>query len=201
MMTNNNLKSLCQAWQTWSISANKEEDGWPSDFPDWDLLIKIANATMLQPKWDDTTYACMVLCWQISEETEIIADFTANNLTQCIDKLEKLANSDKPQVRWQVYACLINSKGTTVNHLLRKGIHDLDSYARRRALISLAKLEPSDAIEIASQLITDNDPYIRQVSIEFLRSNVSGSRQRKMLSVLANDPVEHVRNSALSLIK
>jgi HEAT repeat protein len=52
-----------------------------------------------------------------------------------------------------------------------KGLQDIDSYARRRAILSLARLTPKDARQLADQFLRDEDPYIRQAASELLKTN------------------------------
>ncbi len=59
------LGELLEAWNTWSAGADRSEDGWESDFPNWQALMDAARAAMLRgdPAFLDE-------CFTLSEEDE-----------------------------------------------------------------------------------------------------------------------------------
>jgi hypothetical protein len=42
------LKNLLAKWSSWSETADKSENGWQSDFPEWQSLILTAEKLMEQ---------------------------------------------------------------------------------------------------------------------------------------------------------
>jgi HEAT repeat protein len=79
---------------------------------------------------------------------------------------------------------------------LRKGIEDSDSYVRRRAILSLAKLQPEDARLIAEKFIENADPYIRQAALEMAYASRDTDFITKTKNKLLHDSVGHVRKAA-----
>ncbi len=163
------LRDLCRRWQEWAAGADKPEDGWQSDFPAWNELMEAAIAVMARGSLSDDELSDIELCWAISEETENLADYAREHLDQCWDTLRRLARSDDPAVRWQVYDVL-GSAGRRADDLLRRAIEDPDPYSRRRAILSLARIHPPDAKRLAQRFAHDDDPYIRTAALELARS-------------------------------
>ena len=131
--------------------------------------MSMAGKLMEQPNLSEAEFKMVEQCWELSEEDEDLADYAKNNLEPCWEVIRRLTNSPSGVVRWQVYEVLggAAAKGES---LLREGIKDKDSYCRRRAILSLAKLHPNDAAIIAGSLSTDPDTYIRQAVKELLKS-------------------------------
>jgi HEAT repeat protein len=136
-------------------------------------------------------------CWSASQEDEELLSFATEHLDECWPTLRVLATSSLPGCRWQVYAA-IAGVGRPAEDVLRKGLLDEDPYARRRALLSLAKVRPADAQNLAERFTRDPDPYMRQAAIEMILASTDKSFQRNAIIVLKTDPVEHVRKAAES---
>lgn len=137
-------------------------------------------------------------CWAISEESEVLADFARQNLSECWGALTYLVRSRDPSVRWQVYDVL-GDDGTDAEPLLRVGLNDADLYARRRAVLAMARLRPIDAKQISNDLMVDEDPYIRQAAIEMARAAGDSEHLASIRRHLLNDPVDHVRRAAQTM--
>jgi len=103
-----------------------------------------------------------------------------------------------PDTRWQVYSVL-GFAGPKAENLLRRGLQDSDNYCRRRAILSLARLQPKDARLIADPLVRDTDPYIRQASIEIARVSKDPELMNRIKELLLRDVVAYVREAALTL--
>lgn len=159
------LAELCRRWQEWATIADTSEDGWESDFPQWQSLMAAAKATMRDAKLQLAQLQQLELCWQVSEESEELAEYARAHYVDCWPLLLELAKSKNPRVRWQAYAVL-PAGGTVSERALRQGLEDPDAYCRRRALLALAQLHPQDAPELRARFRQDPDPYIRQVALE-----------------------------------
>jgi hypothetical protein len=164
------LAILCRGWELWAVSANRDEDGWQTDYPAWEELLATAQAVMVQPALGEATLRDRDLCWAISEEDEPFVSYAQEHLEQCWAALHALAQSGRPDTRWQVFAALGAASGNTAAEaILRLALDDADSYCRRRALLSLAHFKPADAKELAARFLGDDDPYLRQSAIEMVR--------------------------------
>lgn len=128
---------------------------------------------MVEPSLTEEEIKNVELCWSISEETEDMADFAREHIERCRQPLSLLAQSSFPQVRWQVYSVL-GSAGSGAEGLLRAGLEDPDAYCRRQAILALARLRPPDAGALADRFAEDQDPYIRQASVQMRNSSESG---------------------------
>ena len=135
------------------------------------MMILAANLTA-QPGLSVEDFKFVEKCWQISQEGEVLADHAKDHIQTCWPTLVRLADSKFPEVRWQVYEVLGETE-MMGDQILRAGLDDIDGYCRRRAILSLARLNPADAKELASRFANDLDPYIRQAAKELLKRQVN----------------------------
>jgi HEAT repeat protein len=150
---------------------------------------------MMRDDLSPETFAILAECWSISQEDEELLSFASDHLDSCWSTLQALAGSSLQGCRWQVYEALAGA-GQPAEGVLRQGLSDQDAYARRRALLSLAKLRPSDAHDLARRFTKDPDPYMRQAAIEMVLVSADQAFQRNTLTALREDPVDHVRKAA-----
>lgn len=182
-------------WENWAITADQNDDGWQEDYPEWRLLMDAAIYEMTQqfPNREDIQY--IDKCWAISEEGEHLADYARTHINLCWDVLCLLTESAYSSTRWQVYDVL-SCAGQKAENLLKKGLQDPDDYCKRRALISLARLYPNDAKEIAGQFCRHEAPYIRQAAFEMAIASKDTAFIDRIRQLLLQDPVWHVRKAA-----
>lgn len=164
------LVSLLSDWDTWAADADKASDGWQSDYPHWVELMSMAIKAMEQP---DANVAAIEKCWLISEEDEWLAEHVRKNPSQHVKLLTALASSKYPSVRWQVYSSL-EAAGPFGIHILEIGTTDPDAYARRRAILALAKAQPGSALRKLNELGEDPDPTNRDI-LSKLKNDLSKS--------------------------
>lgn len=194
------LQNLYGEWENWSALADKSENGWQSDFPAWGKLISSASAAMLGQGLALPLLRYVEACWIISEESQDLADFAEAHVDDCWEALVFLAASPFSDVRWQVYLVLA-AAGNRAEPLLRIGIEDPHPYCKRRALLSLSRLGPSDADQLARRFINDADPSIRQVAVELIRLSSDDEFIREMRDILLDDEVDFVRRAARGLAR
>jgi hypothetical protein len=194
-VTIGNLPVLFREWKEWCVTADRSEDGWESDFPQWQALIETACHAMTQGAAPPETVAILAECWSASQEDEELLTFAGGNLDKCWPTIQVLVQSNLPGCRWQVYEVAAGI-GRQAEGMLRQGLSDQDAYARRRALLSLSRLRPSDAHVLAERFGQDPDPYMRQAAIEMIMASGDQGFQQDALTVLRADSVEHVRKAA-----
>lgn len=193
----NDLQGIFARWKLWSESADQTEEGWESDFPEWDKLMDAALATIVEATFGDATAATISECFSISEEGEDLLGRIRARGREAVRGLALLADSERPSCRWQVYEALGDLKDCSLaESLLRRGLADEDNYARRRAILALSRLSPVDARDLVARFIGDSDPYIRQASIELIITTGSSTYAQGALARLLTDPVDHVRHAA-----
>jgi hypothetical protein len=190
---------LCSMWREWEKEADRSEDGWQSSFIYWTDLMNAAKSIMLKNEATSQALNELEFCWSISEETEDLVDFAIEHAEKVWNILEKLANSKDKNVRWQIYY-VFGEAGDKGESYLRDGIKDPDPYCRRRALLALAKLEPKDADQIAERFVADEDPYLRQASIEMICVSKNYNFRNQMKTYFLKDPVGHVALAAEKII-
>lgn len=167
------LNSLIDQWKDWSGGADKSESGWQACFPRWEELVGEASRLMESVDLDEESIKLIEFSWQISEEDEDLLDFAKENINSCWTTLVRLCASNLPAVRWQVYEAL-GFSGLRGTAYLRTALEDKDPYCRRRAILALAHIGPSDSDLISERFLKDPDPYIRKAAVVLRES--SGKR-------------------------
>jgi len=190
----NDLETLFQRWLVWSQTADRSENGWQSDFPDWQQLMSVAETRMSEPP-DQELAKAISRCWEIAEESEELLDYARQNIEKCWPAVEAVAEHGGPAARWQAYEAAA-SAGSRAEPLLRAALADPDEYARRRGALALARLKPDDSREIAERLLREKDPYLRQAAIDFVLSSEDSKLRESAREQLTNDETEHVREAA-----
>lgn len=186
------VKRKYNEWEEWANSADQNEDGWQENYPKWRLLMEAAIYEMTQKVPNPENIKYVDKCWAISDEGEHLADYARHHIDICWDVLCLLTESAYASTRWQVYDVL-SCAGQKAENLLKKALQDPDDYCKRRALMSLARLSPSDAKEIADKFYQHNDPYIRQASFDMVIASKDTEFIEHIRQLLLNDPVWHVR--------
>ncbi len=190
-MMANDLKRKYRDWKEWAITADQNDEGWQEDYPKWGFLMEAAiyEMTRQSPKREDIQY--IDKCWAISKEGEHLADYARTHIDRCWDVLLLLTKSAYASTRWQVYDVL-SCAGRKAENLLKKGLQDPDDYCKRRALLSLARLYPNDAKEIADQFCQHKDPYIRRAAFEMAIASKDTVFIDRIRQLFLQDPVWHV---------
>lgn len=189
------LERKYKDWEKWAITADQNDDGWQEDYPKWKLLMDAAIYEMTRkfPSRENIQY--IDKCWAISHEGEHLADYARTHIDLCWDVLCLLTESEDSSTRWQVYDVL-SCAGQKAENLLKKGLQDPNDYCKRRALLSLARLCPNDAKEIAEHFCQHQDPYMRQAAFEMATASKDRIFINRIRQQLLQDPISHVRKRA-----
>jgi HEAT repeat protein len=194
-MSNERFRQIFEEWRNWCQTADTSENGWATDFPGWHVLVSEAELAMLESEIEPETLAMLEECWAGAEESEELLDFATERVAECWAALTALAASKVAQCRWQVYVA-VAAAGSGAAAILRRGMEDSDSYARRRAALALASISPPDAGTMAVQLMREADPFMRMAAIEMAWASNSVELVRQIVRELRVDSVECVRLAA-----
>ena len=97
------LNTELRTWNEWAGTALREEDGWESDAPNWNRVIKLAEQLLLESNLRSEELSAIETVFCLSEENEVIADFLKLNSAKVPKQtILALSKSAKPQVRWQL---------------------------------------------------------------------------------------------------
>lgn len=192
------LSRIHEEWTRWSATADKRNDGWEEYFPKWRELINAAIQTMRSVSLSGQDLELLDHCWSISEETEELSLHASEHLDALWDVVVQMTKSKDWKVRWQAFNALA-AGGSNAEGILRVGLLDENDYVKRRALLSLAEVGPSDADRLAEQFVQHNDAYLRLAAINLLRRCGSASERRRVGELLANDSADFVRRAAQEL--
>lgn len=183
------------AWKAWAETADQTEPGWQADFPGWKRLMSSAGESLMARDPEGAELAVLAECFAASEENEELLELCRPVVADCLPSLEALSNSPIASCRWQVYEAL-STAGPAGEPTLRKGLRDPDLYARRRAILALAKHHPKDARALADGFLVDRDPYTRQAALELVDTVDDKAYRDTAIATLSGDPIEHVRKAA-----
>lgn len=89
---------------------------------------------------------------------------------------------------WQIAELIGRKNNSNFEKYLLLFINDKNKYVRRRALLSLARIVPEKAEEIAMLNVNDEDYYLRMVSLKILTQV-----QVAILKLTMDYSLEHVR--------
>lgn len=156
--------------------------------------MDLACACMLDARCFEENRTEVEQCWSMSACGQDMQDFARDHLPDVLPALRVLATSGDPIVRWQVYASASEGGGGVVDFLL-KGLDDPDAYTRRRALLGLVG-KPLDVAPIVDRFIVDEDPYLRQVTVDLAFRSGDERLCARVVEVLSQDNVDHVRRAA-----
>ena len=135
------LESLLQQYDLWAAEADRSEDGWESDFPQWKELIQNAEQVMAQSHLSEHALFLMGRCWAISNECEECAYWAREHLQESHvrETVRRLTASTEADARWQAYDMLGSSLAfdNKVQPILEAGMADENPYVRRRAFLPL----------------------------------------------------------------
>jgi len=161
-------KRLTQ-FDLWAITADRTEDGWESDFPEWRELMQEAEQVMAAGTQDSSSLLLLGRCWAISEEDETCADWAREHMKESPVRAMvcRLAFCADPRTRWQACAVLgsyFPLDGEAVR-VLENCFTDEDSYVRRRAFLALENHGGIDRQPYLRQMLSDEDAYNRYVAV------------------------------------
>ena len=194
------LSTLLRDWERWSETADRSDDGWQTDYPQMGGLVVVAEGLMVGAALDEAALRDLDLCWAITEEDELLADFAREQLDRSWSVLRWLIAHGQRDTRWQVAAALGDATSNMeAKALLRAALDDPDAYYRRRALASLARFAPRDARKLAERFLPDTDPYLRQTAIEMVLATSDAEFIAETRRVLLDDPAWHVRQAAIAI--
>lgn len=179
-------------WEEWSFTADQSDDGWQEDYPKWKLLMDAAIYEITRQSLNRELIQYIDKCWNISKEGEHLADYARNHINQCWNVLCLLTESEYTDTRWQVYDVL-SYAGQKAENLFKKGLQDPDDYCKRRAILSLARLNPNDAKEITDRFCQHQDPYIRRAAFKMAIASKDTIFIERIRQLLLQDPIWHIR--------
>lgn len=202
MMTNSLKEELKKFWNWAGISPEEYSEGkipeharqteWEDDYPEWIELEKSFKKALKQYKNTLTPNILKYILELVGLDNEsgTVVDILIHELNdiQKLDFTNLGYQFAMPQTRWQIAEFLKESNVPNRVDFLESMISaDKDKYVQRRALLSLAEIDPKRACVHAYQKLTDEDEYLRLVSIRILKEENS-SRLPEALSILKDDP-------------
>ncbi|MBB6612383.1 HEAT repeat domain-containing protein [Pontibacter sp. Tf4] len=166
------------SWAGMTPETYNEERGlgeWETAYPGWDALYKAAVEALeqLNTGFNHDLAQQLVYALAIDNEQQVILQKVEELLESKLRFVKKAINSDQPQARWQAAELLGRSEVEDREKLLANLINrDADKYVKRRALMSLSKVNHATALEFAKGFVKDPDPFLKLVAKEIIKQKV-----------------------------
>lgn len=161
------LKRMVAEIRAWiALQVEPEADGFETHFPRFLELIDMTfRVFTTYPPDHDEAFSLIEYVCKISEEDYCLVDFLEDKAHAFTPWIERLAESQYPEVRWQIaVVCMqLNAHGITLLLSLRKDQHP---YVRRRALLSLIDMGFSEVDQHIEQMCSDPDDLNRKIAYQ-----------------------------------
>jgi HEAT repeat protein len=163
-------------WAAMTPDTYTEQRGlgeWEVEYPNWDGLYKAANEALeqLNKEFNHDLAQSLVYALAIDNEAGVVLKIVEEKLENKLRFVRKAVFSDQPQARWQMAELLgnveVEGREKMLLHLINS---EDDKYVKRRALMSLNKVNRAKAVELAQQYVRDTDPFLKLVSKEIIRN-------------------------------
>ncbi len=158
-----------------TYTENRGLGEWEVEYPGWDALYKAANEAVeqLNKEFNHDLAQLLVYALAIDNESGQVLRSIEEKLESKLRFVKKAVNSNQPQAKWQMAELLGNADVENREQLLVNLINrNDDKYVKRRALLSLGKVNPTKAVELAQKFLKDTDPFLRLVSKEIIKKKV-----------------------------
>ena len=176
-----NLKlELSEFWK-WSkktpneYSKNRGNGEWETEYPNWEkLLITLGQAIhRLNDNYEFKTAELLIQGLAIDNESELVLDKIEKELIDKNTFVEQVIDSNQPQAKWQIAELLGNIKLKNATSFLKILTEDTNKYVKRRALLSLHKIDKMEAKKTARKYIHDNDEYLKMISTKIINETLN----------------------------
>ena len=163
------VEALLTEFDHWASSADRRDDGWESDFPQWRELMQQAEQLMAQEHQNPATLFLLGRCWSLSEEDEVCAYWAREHIREghVRDLVFHLTRSADLEVRWQAYDVLndLQILDSETQDVLEAGTKDKNPYVRRRAFLVLFNHPEVDVRLYIERMLMDADAYNCYVAV------------------------------------
>lgn len=162
-------------WANMTPDTYNEQRGlgeWEAEYPNWDSLYKAANKALeqLNREFNHDLAQLLVYALAIDNEAGVVLKSVEDKLENKLRFVRKAVFSNQPQARWQMAELLgnvdVEGREKMLLHLINS---EDDKYVIRRALLSLSKVNPTKAVDLAQQYVRDADPFMKLVAKEIIK--------------------------------
>ena len=191
--TERQAEELLTKFDQWAASADRSDDGWESDFPQWRELMRQAEQVMTQEHPSDRALSALGRCWALSHEDEVCADWAREHIHDGYvrDTVFRLTASTDPHTRWQAYDALngLQILDNETQDILEDGTKDENPYVRRRAFLVLFHHPEVDVRLYIERMLMDLDAYNRYVAVTEGKRLMGMASQDQMQAALQDPEV------------
>lgn len=191
---------LNKFWK-WSKMSNVEYSqtpdygNWETEYDEWDDIYNAVSKTILlinQKKEENKLCNFLLDAIAIDNENGIVIRKCEIELYS-LKKLYAISvNHMQPEARRQISESIGKREDMDGLNYLRELVNDENKYVQRSALISLKKLDITQAEQIALKKIFDDDEYIRLFSVQLLKE-ISSKKLLEIAELLKDDKSEFIQ--------
>lgn len=148
---------------------------WETEYTEWEALYKAAKEAVAQlnTEFNHDLAQQLVYALAIDNESGQVLAMIEEKLESKLRFVKKAVNSNQPQAKWQIAELLGNVDVENREQILLNLINrNDDKYIKRRALMSLSKVNHPKAVEVAQTFLKDTDPFLKLVSKEIIKKKV-----------------------------
>ncbi|WP_432664461.1 HEAT repeat domain-containing protein [Wukongibacter baidiensis] len=168
------------------------------EYPNWNRLMELASKAISNIENGEASKNLVVdvlTVMALDNEVENLLDecelILSDKALECVAQCA--LEHCQWQARWQVAELLGRKNDIFWEKFLLKFINDPNKYVERRALISLSRLSPNIAQEIAFEKIKDEDDYLRLVALRTLKE-LSSPKLKEAVEILKDDSFTYIQN-------
>jgi HEAT repeat protein len=168
-------------WADMTPETYNEQRGlgeWEAEYPAWESLYKAANEALeqLNREFNHDLAQLLVYALAIDNEAGVVLKSVEEKLENKLRFVKKAIHSNQTQAKWQAAELLGNAEVEDREKLLVNLVNrDEDKYVKRRALLSLSKVNHTKAVELAKQYLKDPDPFLKLVAKEIIKNKGSAA--------------------------
>ena len=146
---------------------------WETEYPNWPSLYKAAETALnnLESQYDSNVADLLIQALAIDNECERILDAIAESEIDISRFTAQVMLSDQSEARWQMAEALgqvnYNDRDAQLAQMI---LEDDDPYVKRRALLSLAKVNKSRAKEHAKSYVDSTDANLARICAELVQN-------------------------------
>lgn len=196
------LQEEVTRFRTWAVGREGSYGEWECDYADWPTFLKASEDTIIEAERGqlDSNDAINLL-YAIARDNEIewLRRFLIDHPRTLRSLAKQAASHPDYATRWQLACSVADARLPDAVEILQPYLIDQDEYVRRRSLLALSPLCPSQAELLAIAGVNSTNEYLRMVALKVLHDIRSGHFTEVAVRLCA-DPNEYVHKLAAELL-
>lgn len=199
---NQRLHEEAARFRTWALGREGRYGEWECDYDEWPAFLKAAEDAIAETErgqLDSDDALNLLYAIARENETEWLRRFLIGYPRTLRSLAIRSASYPDCDAKWQLACSVAAARLPDAVEILQPFLTDQDEYVRRRSLLALSPLCPSQAERLAITGIDSASDYSRMAALEVLH-DIGYVHFLDAASKLCSDPNEYVRKRAEELI-